>query len=803
MVWLHPVLLIGLGLVAIPVVLHLLMRAKPKKLVFPALRLIQNRKRTNVRRLRLRHLALLLLRMAVIGLIVLAVARPSVPAADYSLRGGDWLRLLLLAAVAAGTYFGLLTIWRRRKLPAHVLAYRRSLLRSGMALGGLLAFGLLVAWPYQRRISAAITHPTLAPSEFLPVAAVMLFDTSLSMQYRQDNRTRFEAAQEIATKHLGNLPRGSRVSVAETTGDAPLRFHSDLSAVAKRIAALSPQPVNRPIDDRLLSAIEAQLEEQERSRPGDEGSAGADLLREIYVLTDLTAAAWRKEAVPRLGEALSKASGVSVYLIDVGVASPTNLAVTALSLAEQTAPRGGSVSLRVSLEAVGVAAEERAVELYAENSSGVMSKLGQQSVKLEPGAGTTAVFSLPATGGPALQGEIRLLASDPLAFDDVRYFSLLVQPAAELLMVSDVRGDANFLTLALAAPEMQKLGKTRFRCTWLASDKLGSADLSKYAAVCLVNVADPNPAGWKVLDDYVAGGGSALVVLGDRTDQASYLSPPARELLPAEPARAWDFNPVQFLDLPNLSHPLFKKLDDLGAVPGLTSAPIERYWRVTPSARDSTVLAVYTDERRGPALVERVRGKGRVLLLTTSLDRRWNTLPIAGWEFTALADQMLMYLTRVPGEVYNFQIGDPVRIALDPEQPVRAYLLRKPGLQNLRNEVPPGAVEVAVNDVDQIGNYRMTGADGPVRFARGFSVNADGAESNLQRLTKVDLDGRLGAERYTLSRDIDNLERNVRAGRLGRDAFPMLAVLLLAVFLGEQWVANRFYEPESKDTARA
>ncbi len=152
MIWLHPALLIGLALTAVPVLLHLLMRAKPKKLVFPALRLIQNRKRTNVRRLRLRHLSLLLLRMAVIALIVLAVARPSVPAADYSLRGGDWLRLLLIAGAAAGVYLGLVALWRRRQLPQHEMAYRRSYLRSGLAIAALLAVGLLVVWPYQRRI---------------------------------------------------------------------------------------------------------------------------------------------------------------------------------------------------------------------------------------------------------------------------------------------------------------------------------------------------------------------------------------------------------------------------------------------------------------------------------------------------------------------------------------------------------------------------------------------------------------------------------------------------------------------------
>src|SRR5579864_7307516 len=118
MVLTHPLLLFGLLLVTIPVILHLLMRAKPKKLIFPALRLIQNRKRTNTRRMRLRHFWLLLLRMAVIALLAFAVARPAVPPADYSLHGGDWLRVILVAGVCAAAYFGMLALWKKRHTPA-------------------------------------------------------------------------------------------------------------------------------------------------------------------------------------------------------------------------------------------------------------------------------------------------------------------------------------------------------------------------------------------------------------------------------------------------------------------------------------------------------------------------------------------------------------------------------------------------------------------------------------------------------------------------------------------------------------
>ena len=70
-------LVFGSALVAVPIVLHLIMRRKPKTLEFPALRFLQARREMNQRRLKLRHLLLLLLRMAAIALLALALARPS------------------------------------------------------------------------------------------------------------------------------------------------------------------------------------------------------------------------------------------------------------------------------------------------------------------------------------------------------------------------------------------------------------------------------------------------------------------------------------------------------------------------------------------------------------------------------------------------------------------------------------------------------------------------------------------------------------------------------------------------------
>jgi hypothetical protein len=84
---LHLPLLGGLVLIGLPVLLHLLMRQKPKHILFPAFRFLQQKAKTNQRKIRLRHLLLLLLRMLLIALLVMALA---------SLRGRNQVGAVVL-----------------------------------------------------------------------------------------------------------------------------------------------------------------------------------------------------------------------------------------------------------------------------------------------------------------------------------------------------------------------------------------------------------------------------------------------------------------------------------------------------------------------------------------------------------------------------------------------------------------------------------------------------------------------------------------------------------------------------------
>ena len=62
MTFVFPILLGGLALAGIPVLLHLIVRQKPKRLPFPAFRFLVQQRRSNLRKLRLRQLLLLALR---------------------------------------------------------------------------------------------------------------------------------------------------------------------------------------------------------------------------------------------------------------------------------------------------------------------------------------------------------------------------------------------------------------------------------------------------------------------------------------------------------------------------------------------------------------------------------------------------------------------------------------------------------------------------------------------------------------------------------------------------------------------
>jgi len=815
----HPAVLYGLGLAAIPVILHFLLRSKPKKYLFPALRLLNVRRKNNVRRMRLRHIWLMLLRMAVIALLVFAISRPSLPAANYSFIMKEILALAGIVIAAAVVYLGVIRFWERQRLPNHVIIYRRSLLRGGTGMTALLLFLLLVMWPYQKRVAAEIAAPLPDVSETLPVAGVFLFDTSLSMEYRLESKTRLDHAQEIAIAHLSRLPSDSRIAIADTSNNERFPFQDDLFGAQSRIESLQTHPVSYKLNNRLRTALEMQNLDREQTfdlQSNIPSSLQTDrYFREIYLFTDMAYSSWNAAAAESLRSEIAQYPWVHLYVIDIGVENPTNTQISSLELSQQTIPIGGTLLIEASIDSTGTPQTEQTVELYVQNESGKLIKQGQRTVKTDSSGVAGLRFSVPAPVGPINQGEIRLVSSDPLSHDNIRYFTVAVEPPPKILLVAPSLEEARYLRFALA-PDLYILEQqARYDCTYMAAANLVEEKspqegyLEQFDVVCLINVPVLTEEAWTRFSQYVEQGGGLAVFLGmpnrrgNSFSSASYQGEIARSLLPGEPLAELKFQEPRFLDIRNgLNHPLLKKFGELNRTAELTSIGIRRYWKVKPH-EGASVPATFSNPQKSPAILERGYGRGRTVMLATAVDwkrdwkQNWNDFP-AHWTFVALADQMMQYLGQRTAQKYNFHSGDDVILSLDPEQPIRRYFLRKPGLEQISQEVPQGAETLLISNLDQLGHYKVVAGDkeNQSKFTTGFSVNSSSAESNFTRITELDLDNLLGEKRYELSNDIEGLTRKVTTGRMGKEIFSIVLVFLIVAFCGEHFVANRFYDAE-------
>lgn len=77
----HPIFIAGAAVVGLPILLHLLLRQQPKRLVFPALRFLKLRQKTSQRRVQLRHILLMALRCLLLALFALALFQPTLTSA--------------------------------------------------------------------------------------------------------------------------------------------------------------------------------------------------------------------------------------------------------------------------------------------------------------------------------------------------------------------------------------------------------------------------------------------------------------------------------------------------------------------------------------------------------------------------------------------------------------------------------------------------------------------------------------------------------------------------------------------------
>ena len=724
----------GLAAAAIPVVLHLVMQGRPKSYEFPALRFIRQRLAANQRRFRLKHFVLLALRVLLLVLIGLALARP------------------VLRWSGAGT------------------------------LG----------------------------SQQSPVAAVIIIDTSPRMAYLSANQTRLAEAQEHAKWLLGQFPKESQIAVLSSQR-VPTSFQVDLLAARERIERLSTVTAGRSLLETLAEGARL-LNQSELER------------REIYLITDMTEPGWPETMHNTVRAALADVPDAALHLIDVGRENAVDTALTGLALSDEVLSAEMPLQINVELSHLGEA-ETRTAELFVRNlslsdtSTSVDNDGPQQygekrdtkTVEFPAGRSRRNVtFELSVLQEGTNQGVIRLTSPDALATNDEIYFTAEVRPPQRVLIVAPPGAHTQYIREALAPTSLRLSGIIPYRIDTMTVKQFNESSpdqLAGYRAVFLLDPPPLPPTSWRKLADHVAAGNGVALFPGRNAEPVSdFNSETALELLGVAlqmQARAADggvWLRAQSYESPVLRP--FRNIDQT-AIPW-HAVPVFRYWYVDEPVAGTEVVMQFSDGR--PAILTRAIGQGNVLVMTTPIsdlpdENAWNLLPTsieAPWLFVMLADGITQFLLGTGEKHYNYLTGQLVTLRPDVSQWPASCIVRPPQGDGVR--VTPDSVRKTITfpATETPGNYTVSagGTGGMARLQTGFSVNVPAQTWDLTRMTAEQAKAVCG-DRLQITTDRTKLEVGMSQTRTGRELFPLILLLVLAVFIAEYAISNRFYSQAS------
>ncbi|MCK8498764.1 BatA domain-containing protein [Myxococcus fulvus] len=596
-----------------------------------------------------------------------------------------------------------------------------------------------------------------------PAATAIIMDASLSMRW-SDGTSLFERGRDEARDALKDLLPEEPATVVVCTGSPAAPPPPGFDRGRLRALVDEAKPTYGGADlSRCMDLAARSLEENPMPA------------KRLVVVSDLAATAFRLEAPPPTVKGPTGAPvKPEVVLRDVAEGKETlaNHAIVDLKVepALQAGPRAFQFTFTVRNFGT-----EAVKDLEAAVRTGETT-LAKGFVDVPAGGTTQKALTVRFPQGGTVVGQVTL-APDALAEDDRRAFVLPVPRTLKALVVNGAphatryRDEAFFVDAALTAPGSPVEVAVRDAEVGLRED------FSTYDLVLLLNVAAPNAEEAARLSTFVENGGGLFVSMGDRVNTEDYnqklgavLPRPLRVL---RTSAERDTDPeaetkAARLAQVNQEHVLFSPFTGR-AEEGLVGARFYRYMLLeadNPTAPGaSQVLATYEDG--APAVAVMRKGKGRVALFTSTVDRDWSDFAIRT-SFLPLMQRFAAYLTGSLEEREEVRVRVGELASLRPEGSQKVTAVKAPdGAELPLKEQTDGSV--VAGPVLEPGAYSVLGAEGKMVPALSFAATLDPAESDLTRVPQETLTAYFGEETVKAS-----------SGDEGRPSVPLWTWLILA-----------------------
>ena len=605
-------------------------------------------------------------------------------------------------------------------------------------------------------LAAAFAEPvlrggTLAATGGAPLDLAVLVDRSLSMTVGD----RMEMAREAAGEELGGLGRNDRAIVLGFDGRAAAytELTGEPGVLRQAVAGLSAGGGGTSFVSALGLAG--------RLLPAASGRR-----REVVLISDLQRSGF-EDGRPQP----SLPPGVRLRVRQVGRTPPANAWI-----AEVIVAPAGREQLVVSAEIRFAPTSQRPewdgeVELLLSGRT-----VDRQSLTATADRLATARFSPVLRPSEPLAAEVRL-PEDALAGDD--RFHFVIHPEAAI-RVADLGGSPPSVYVREALGVGVAPGFLLDRAPARGEEAVRRAlDGSRVALI-----RDPgrlDAGAMRAVREFVEQGGGLVMAMGPRRLSRAAATE-LETFAPALPGEFVDRDPAGRLGDFAARHPVFEPFGDSGPA-GLGGLAFFRYRNFSGVAPDAETLARFDDGK--PAIVESVRGEGRILLFASSLDAEWTDLPRrpAFVPFLHRMVEVAVGYERIP---IAYRVGESV-------DPASAFRL-SPSASREDDEVladsPSGQRTILTGTgalrLEEPGLYRAR-RPGAAEF-RQIGVNPPLAESDLRALDAADV--RMAAAAPT-EPESEVAATGATPELPGRAAWWLLLGALVLLLASEAWAANR------------
>lgn len=784
---LHASLIAGVAFAIIPVLIHITGRRQPKAIVFPALQFVRATQLTSARGWNLKRMLLLALRVGLLLLIPLALASPRVHQASFA----NWISIGLL--VILGVFAVVVAAFAFVKHLSSIIKY-----------GAVLAATVLLTSAGVWGTKVIATGPSTPMQQSSgPVAAVLIVDTSPTMEYRFENQTRFELAKEYAQWIIGRLDDQSQISVL--TGGPSDRLQLGHVSAERTLDQLRVEGATINLTDRIRKAIDLLR--------------SSDLDRhEIYVVTDLSLSAWQQSDVNLKG-LLSEGEPILLQIVNVGTQKVSNLGIDQVQISQDVAPAGATIQISASVTAANDTTSQQIVlELMAEkNEPGLpriadgkllvpQAKVIDRKIENSTSQGESVNFQFQISDVPVGTNNyhLRLSTADPLPMDDNYSFTVEGIQSGKILVV-DASGSSDEVSqdavdLALMLDPFAKNTQT------IKLSQFVGEPLKEIAIVAIhnppVTLSDDLA---RTLDKYVNEGGNLIVSLGDQIEPKAVpvsgktglaaLLPGAIERLTRTTERD------VYLENADRNHPIWVEFGRQLDVLPWRSYPVYRHWDIDTLNPGARAIAQYTVSGQ-PAIIEEVRGQGKIITFTTpipDLERSghetWNELISAEpWVAFGTVLGIGHYLQTSADMRRNFVVSETAYVQWPDAVLPERYELFNPDGTSEQVRVENRGILYGFTRIP--GLYRLRSLSANSTETKGFGVHLAVGATSLTRIDENRLNELLGEGAYVLANNKESLQQSIGNGRFGRDLAPFLMLIIAGLFFAEQAMAQNFYVPQ-------